>query len=80
MVKTNKNTKTRKKPQKISNIQNKMEEMEEMFNYPEPRQNICEHRWHLVRYEWNDWFIQRQATFICDKCGKIKKIEGREEI
>jgi hypothetical protein len=41
----------------------------------------CNHDWHLARYLENPWIPRGQGTFICPRCGKIKKVTGdvREE-
>jgi len=54
---------------------------EEFSIYPEEQHDTCEHRWHLAKanmaaFSYDDRLLS--ALFICDKCGKQKRIEGKE--
>ena len=40
----------------------------------------CEHDWHLIKVFENFILHEIHATFICPKCGRVKRIEGTEEI
>jgi len=60
------NRKTRKKPK----------EEEEFSNYPEEQHDTCEHRWSIIKVL--SFFEDITAIFICDKCGQLKRIKGKD--
>ena len=54
-------------------------EPHEWYNYSEEKKevpNTCEHRWHLVKAIDNYFANVINATFLCDICGKVKRVEG----
>ena len=51
---------------------------EDDYLYPPAQHEQCEHRWFLAKSIENFMTDTLYATFICDKCGKIKHIEGKE--
>jgi len=72
---------TIKKQTKEKDNKEEAEEDEEYDYLFPPKQKIdCNHNWHLTRSMENFMTGTIFCTFICDKCGKLKKMEGREEI